>query len=92
MAELVCPKCGFKVRKSRTRNFYEKILKSFGSRPYRCRDKKCNWRGLMRKRSLIEFLFYAKSIYWRRIVIVITFLIGIFLAFIIFQYVIFYFI
>jgi hypothetical protein len=35
----------------------EEIVKIFGWRAYRCKDKKCRWRGLIRTKTNLEILF-----------------------------------
>ncbi len=54
MPRMSCPICGSKLRKSRTRGFAEKLRKTLGTRAFRCADKTCNWRGLIRTKRLTK--------------------------------------
>ncbi len=56
MPSLSCPNCGSKLRKSRTRGFTEKLRKALGTRAFRCANKTCNWRGLIKTKTFIEAL------------------------------------
>ena len=57
MPGFVCPKCGSdRLRRSRTRGFSEKLKKVLGWRAYRCREKSCGWRGLLKTKSFREGL------------------------------------
>lgn len=52
---MFCPQCGSeRIRRSRTRGFNEKIAKLFGNRAFRCREKECGWRGLLRIANPME--------------------------------------
>ena len=53
MPDFVCPKCGSsRLRRSHTRGVSERFSKLLGWRAYRCREKSCGWRGLIKTRSL----------------------------------------
>jgi len=54
MPRMSCPICGSKLRKSRTRGIAEKLRKTFGTRAFRCADKTCNWRGLIKTKRFTE--------------------------------------
>jgi hypothetical protein len=55
MPDLTCPNCNStRIRRSRTRTLKEKYLKLFGWKTYRCREKDCRWRGLIKKKGTIE--------------------------------------
>ena len=55
MPDFVCPKCGSgRLRRSHTRGASEKLHKVFGWRAYRCREKSCGWRGLLKTKSFRE--------------------------------------
>lgn len=44
---MICPHChSDKLRRSHSRNFYERFQKLFGRRAFRCGD--CGWRGILR--------------------------------------------
>jgi hypothetical protein len=46
----LCPKCGGRTHRSRTRGFNEKLVKAVTSQKvYRCRE--CDWRGWLRNRD-----------------------------------------
>ncbi len=48
-----CPLCkSADIRRSRTRGLREKFLKEFGWRAFRCRQKDCRWRGLIRTKPV----------------------------------------
>ncbi len=50
---MICPKCGSgRLRRSHTRGIKEKFLKKLGYKAFRCREKECDWRGLVNKRLL----------------------------------------
>jgi ribosomal protein L40E len=53
MLDFVCPKCGSgHLRRSHSRGASEKLIRLVGWRAYRCREKSCGWRGLIKKKSL----------------------------------------
>ncbi len=57
MPDFVCPKCGSgHLRRSHTRGFSEKLKKVLGWRAYRCREKPCSWRGLIKTMSSSQAL------------------------------------
>jgi hypothetical protein len=63
---MYCPKCGStRLRRSHTRGFIEKIFKSLGYKAFRCREKDCDWRGLVRTNqaegSMRRFLDKCKA-------------------------------
>lgn len=65
MPDFVCPKCGSgRLRRSRTRGVYEKFAKLLGWRAYRCQEKSCGWRGLIKTKSLRQAI--GKAIEGRR--------------------------
>lgn len=44
MVALACPQCkSTRLKRSHTRNFFERLVKAFNWREYRCID--CGWRG-----------------------------------------------
>jgi predicted RNA-binding Zn-ribbon protein involved in translation (DUF1610 family) len=44
MVALACPQCkSTRLKRSHTRNFFERVAKNFNWREYRCID--CGWRG-----------------------------------------------
>lgn len=46
---MFCPLCGSdRIRRSHTKGFEEKLLKSSGFKAFRCREDLCNWRGLLK--------------------------------------------
>jgi hypothetical protein len=52
-----CPQChGNNLRRSRTRGWRERLLKPLGWRAYRCREKDCGWRGLIKTKPTREVL------------------------------------
>jgi hypothetical protein len=64
-----CPHChGNNLRRSRTRGWRERLLKLLGWRAYRCREKACGWRGLIKTRPvravLRELLVSQKQNLW----------------------------
>lgn len=76
MAKLICPKCGSnKLRRSRTRGPEEKFKKILGLRAFRCQTEGCDWRGLIKVKSIKRvFSDFAKD-HGRFIIISIIFLI-----------------
>ena len=57
MPDFVCPKCGSdRLRRSHTRGVSEKLQKVLGWRAYRCREKSCGWRGLLKTKSFRQGL------------------------------------
>lgn len=47
----VCPRCSStRVKRSRTRNLRERIMKHFDKKAYRCLD--CGWRGILRVKKM----------------------------------------
>ena len=49
MANFTCPQCGAnRVRRSRTKDYTERILKALGRKAYRCEE--CDWRGFVVRR------------------------------------------
>jgi len=55
---MFCPQCAStRLRRSRTRGLWEKFLKFFGYRAYRCQEDDCGWRGLVKTRKVGEKLF-----------------------------------
>ncbi len=63
MGRKFCPQCGgAELRRSRTRGFRERTWKVLGWRAYRCRNKECQWRGLLKARSFKEVL----EEYWQK--------------------------
>ena len=57
MPGFVCPKCGSdRLRRSHTRGVSEKLQKVLGWRAYRCREKSCGWRGLLKTSSFRQGL------------------------------------
>ncbi len=52
MPDFFCPKCGSeRLRRSHTRGISEKLKKVVGWRAFRCREKSCGWRGLIKTKS-----------------------------------------
>ena len=52
---MICRKCGgTRLRRSHTRGFKEKFLKSRGFRAFRCQESDCDWRGLIKFESLVD--------------------------------------
>ena len=52
MLDFFCPKCGSgNLRRSHSRGASEKLIKLSGWRAYRCREKSCGWRGLIKNKS-----------------------------------------
>ena len=50
MPDLVCPQCqSTRLKRSHTRNFFERVAKIFDWREYRCID--CGWRGSFHVKS-----------------------------------------
>ncbi len=50
MAPFICPKCqSDHMRRSRTRDYAERVLKTTGRKAYRCQE--CDWRGFVRRRG-----------------------------------------
>ena len=85
MPDFVCPKCGSdRLRRSHTRGVSEKFKKVLGWRAYRCREKSCGWRGLLKTKSFREGLAKAlkdqKKQLLKLILVVAAMSIGIFLA------------
>jgi hypothetical protein len=65
MDYLACPKCQSNhVRLSHTKGMRERLLKHLGWRAYRCREKSCRWRGLLKTEPtrgiIIEFMSLHK--------------------------------
>ncbi len=55
MFEQSCPSCkSTNIRRSHTKGLREKFLKKFGWRAFRCREKNCRWRGLIKMESTSE--------------------------------------
>lgn len=53
MAAQACPRCNSNnVRRSRTRGLKERWLKKLGYRAYRCNESECQWRGLLKTKSI----------------------------------------
>ncbi len=53
MLDFVCPKCGSgHLRRSHNRGASEKLIRLLGWHAYRCREKSCGWRGLIKTKSL----------------------------------------
>ena len=53
----VCPRCGSdRLRRSHTRGVSEKLQKVLGWRAFRCREKSCGWRGLLKTSSFSQGL------------------------------------
>ncbi len=69
----VCPKCGSpRIRRSRSRDFREKFLKSVGYRPFRCREQGCDWRELVRVKSIREIRSEFLKKYGMKLFVVLT--------------------
>jgi hypothetical protein len=52
-----CPSChGNRLRRSRTKGLWERLLKPWGWRAYRCREKSCGWRGLIKTKSIRQIV------------------------------------
>jgi hypothetical protein len=50
MASLTCPRClSPKLRRSRTKDYIERALKSVGRKTYRCEE--CDWRGFVKRKN-----------------------------------------
>ena len=61
MANFTCQKCGAnRVRRSRTKDYAERILKALGRKAYRCEE--CNWRGFVVTRR--DTASYYEENYW----------------------------
>lgn len=71
MKNVVCPRCGSKLRKSHSVGLKEKLLKISGKRAFRCRDKNCNWRGLIKIKTAREAILQT----YGRYVVILLFLI-----------------
>jgi len=58
-----CPKCNStNLRRSHTRGLRERLLKPLGWRAFRCREKTCRWRGLLKMESpSLKLWEYLKS-------------------------------
>jgi predicted RNA-binding Zn-ribbon protein involved in translation (DUF1610 family) len=85
MPDFVCPQCGSgRLRRSHTRGVSEKLHKVFGWRAYRCREKSCGWRGLLKTRSfrqeIAKTLKNHKILILKLILVVAVLSIGIFLV------------
>ena len=85
MPGFVCPKCGSEhLRRSHTRGVSEKLQKVLGWRAYRCREKSCGWRGLLKTSSFRQGLEKAlknrKKHFLTLILVVAVISIGIFLV------------
>jgi len=76
-----CPQCGSKLRKSRTKTYKEKVQKALGTRPFRCMNKECNWRGLIKIKSFKEIISNSESKY--KLLFAIT--IGIILSYLVYK-------
>lgn len=54
---MICPKCGSdRLRRSHTRGFKERLLKSLGYKAFRCRAPDCDWRGTFKVNPITEIL------------------------------------
>jgi hypothetical protein len=72
MPGLVCPKCGSgRTRRSHTRGVSEKLNKILGWRAYRCREKSCGWRGLIKTKSFRQEIENALTNRQKQILILI---------------------
>ena len=61
MANFTCPTCGAnRVRRSRTKDYAERILKTLGRKAYRCEE--CDWRGFVVRRH--DAASYYEENYW----------------------------
>jgi len=53
----ICPQCHSEnLRRSRSRGVKEKLFKKLGWRAYRCQEKNCYWRGLIKVESFREIV------------------------------------
>ena len=69
MVALTCPKCkSTRLKRSHTRNFFERMVKVFNRREYRCID--CGWRGTLHLKSSRGF--EAKPYTFGQIVLVVV--------------------
>jgi hypothetical protein len=51
----ICPECGSRnLRRSHTQGVSEKLRRFLGWRAFRCREKSCRWRGLIKTISPTE--------------------------------------
>jgi hypothetical protein len=85
MPDFVCPKCGSeRTRRSHTKGVSEKLKKVLGWRAYRCREKSCGWRGLIKTNSFRQEIGNALKNRQKQILTLILFVvvisIGIFLV------------
>ena len=81
----VCPRCGSdRLRRSHTRGVSEKLQKVLGWRAFRCREKSCGWRGLLKTKSFrqeIENAFKNRKKQLLKLILVVAVIsIGIFLV------------
>jgi len=61
MANFTCPECrANRVRRSRTKDYAERILKALGRKAYRCEE--CDWRGFVARRR--DTASYYEENYW----------------------------
>ncbi len=61
-----CPRChSDNLRRSRSRNRRERLVKALGWRAMRCRERACGWRGLVKikptREALAEYLGLNKQ-------------------------------
>jgi hypothetical protein len=74
---MFCPLCGSAwLKRSHTRGFEEKLLKSLGFKAFRCGEELCNWRGLLKigSEKEIAFLKVCKGLLIFMVVLLLTFL------------------
>jgi hypothetical protein len=86
MSGLTCPKCqSTNIRRSHTRTLKETLFKIFGWRAYRCREKKCRWRGLIRTKTNIEIFLKVTDKVGAIIVYILVIVLLILILFLIFR-------